>query len=303
MPERDVLQARAGVAAERASEAGDTLAELGVALVRHRGGAGLALGEGLSDLADLGALQPAHLGREFLERGADAGEHGEVEGVAVALDDLRGDLGDAQAEAAAGALLDLGRDGGVGADGARHLADGDGLTRGPEALGVAIELGDPDGELEPERRRLGVDAVRAPHADRALVRDGAARDDLAQPAELAGEHVRGGDELETGRGVPDVVGGQPVVDPARLRAERVGDRAQERRDVVVGLIDVAVDRRDVDGGVRGDLRGVLGGHDPGVGPSLRRGDLHVEPALELVGVGPDLGDLGARVARDHRAGS
>ena len=50
---------------------------------------------------------------------------------------------------------------GEGADRAGDLAGGDLLARGDEALAVAGEFGVVPGELEPERRRLGVDAVAA----------------------------------------------------------------------------------------------------------------------------------------------
>ncbi len=129
VPEGDVLEGGDGVAAEEAGEAADALALLGVALVGHGGGAGLALGERLLDLEDLGALEVADLGGELVEAGGDEGEGRDVEGVAVAVDDLRGDRLDEEAEAAADVVLDLGRDGGVGADGAGDLADGDLLLR------------------------------------------------------------------------------------------------------------------------------------------------------------------------------
>ena len=75
-----------GVAAQDAGEAGDPLGADRVALVRHRRGALLAGGERLLDLAHLGPLQVADLGREALQAGAGdrdpRGEHG----VAVARD-------------------------------------------------------------------------------------------------------------------------------------------------------------------------------------------------------------------------
>ena len=70
VPEGDVLEPGLGVAAQDPGEAGDPLGADRVALVRHRRGALLAGAERLLDLAHLGALQVADLGREALEPGA-----------------------------------------------------------------------------------------------------------------------------------------------------------------------------------------------------------------------------------------
>ena len=143
VPEGDVFERGHGVGADGSGESADALGLLRVALVGHRGGAGLALGEGLADLADLGPLEVADLGGEALERGGDHGEGGEEVCVSVALDDLGRDRLDAESELAADALLDVRRDGRVGADGAGDLADGDGLDRVGESASVAAGLVDP----------------------------------------------------------------------------------------------------------------------------------------------------------------
>jgi hypothetical protein len=70
-------------------EAADALTLLRVALVRHRGGASLALGEGLLDLQDFRPLKVAQLCCEAVEGGGDDGECRDEVGVAVAVDDLR----------------------------------------------------------------------------------------------------------------------------------------------------------------------------------------------------------------------
>ena len=88
--------------------------------------------------------------------------------------------------------------------------------------------------------------------------------------------------------------------PARLRAEALADRLQERVRVVVDLDLVAVDVGRHEAGVRGDLLGVLAGHDALVGPGLHDRDLDIEPAAPLGVVGPERRHLGALVAGDHR---
>ena len=48
--------------------------------------------EELFGFADFGALEVADLGGDFVERAGEDGEGGDVGGVAVALDYLRGDV-------------------------------------------------------------------------------------------------------------------------------------------------------------------------------------------------------------------
>ena len=299
VPEGDVLQGGQGVGADRAGESADALGLLRVALVRHGGGAGLTLGEGFADFADFGALEVANLGREALQRGGDHGEGGEEVGVAVALDDLGGDGFDAESEFAADALLDVGRDGGVGADGAGDLADGDGFDGVGESAAVAAGFVDPTGQFEAEGGRLAVDPVRASDAEGVLVFDGALGDGGFEPFEVVFDDASGVADLEGGGGVPDVGGGESVVDPARLGPERVGDGAEEGERVVVDFGLVAVDVGDVVAGVGGDEFGVLAGDDALVGPGVDDGDLDIEPAPPLGVIGPERGHLRPLVAGDH----
>ena len=91
VPERLVLERGVGVAAQQPGETGDPLGQDRVALVGHRRRALLAGLERLLDLADLGVLEVADLGREALQRATDDGDRGQQRGVAVALDDLGAD--------------------------------------------------------------------------------------------------------------------------------------------------------------------------------------------------------------------
>ena len=92
VPQRDVLERRLRVAAQHPREAGDALGGDRVALVRHRARALLAGAERLLDLAHLGALEVADLGREALEPGAGERDRLQQLGVAVARDDLGRDV-------------------------------------------------------------------------------------------------------------------------------------------------------------------------------------------------------------------
>ena len=81
--------------------------------------------------------------------------------MAVALEDLGGERRRLESEPLAREPLELGIGRGVGADGAGELADAELLEGAGEPSPAAVELERPAGELEPERRRLRVDAVRA----------------------------------------------------------------------------------------------------------------------------------------------
>ena len=140
VPQGDVLERRLGVAAQHARETGDLLALDRVALVRHRRGALLAGAKRLLDLAHLGALQMAQLGGEALEAGAGERDRAQQLGVAVARNDLRGDVLAREPEAGEHARLELGAGGRVGADRARQRPDGDLRER---ALAGARRCGGP----------------------------------------------------------------------------------------------------------------------------------------------------------------
>src|SRR3990172_9369010 len=112
-----------------------------------------------------------------------------------------------EAEQAADLLLDVRVDVGERADRPRDLPDPHGLLGPIETLDVAPGLGIPQRRLEPEHHGLGVDAVAAPDAERALV----AERKRAQGAAGAGEV--GQLDLE-----PGLVLGVLAPEPGHLRA-------------------------------------------------------------------------------------
>ena len=123
---------------------------------------------------------------------------------------------------------------GVGADGARELADAHPLERARDALAAAVELERPAGELQPEGRRLGVDAVRAADLQRlaVLARRARRRRRSARSMPVEDQRARLAD-LQRERGVDDVGGREAVVEPAALLAELLGDGVDEGGGVVV----------------------------------------------------------------------
>ncbi len=113
--------------------------------------------------------------------------------MAVARDHLRGHVLALQTQARKHARLELRAGSRVGADGAGDRADGDLLEGALQPLRVAVRLEGEAGELDAERRRLGMHAVRAPDRQRVDVlartrvkrsheRVGAGQDHLADRA-------------------------------------------------------------------------------------------------------------------------
>src|SRR4029450_115974 len=99
----------------------------------------------------------------------------------VALDDLGRRRRRLEAEALAHQALDLGIGRRVRPDRAGELADTHSFERALQARSCAIELEGPNGELQPECRRLCVDSVRTSDRQRVAVLLGP-RDNAGQRA-------------------------------------------------------------------------------------------------------------------------
>src|SRR4051794_9481493 len=296
VPERDVLDARLRVAAQHAREAADALAHDRVALVRHRARALLLpRAERLLGLADLGALEMADLGREALEAGARQGDRLQQRRVTVARDDLRRDRLGGEAEAGEHARLELGVGRRVRADGAAERADRRLRERLAQPLRVALGLEREARELDAERRRLGLHAVRAPDAHRLDVLAGALGERTDELLGAGDDDLARRADLQRERGVEDVGRRQAEVDPAPGRPGARGQHVDERGDVVVGHPLALLDRLHGErrGADRLEVLRVRSGH------LLRRGDLDAPPCLHARLVGPDRADLLAGVAVDH----
>ena len=110
-------------------------------------------------------------------------------------------------------------------------------------------------------------------------------------------------DLQRERRVDDVRRREPVVEPAPLRAERLGDRVDERRDVVVRLRLELGDPlgRQAALPARGCAATASAGTAPISRPPVERGQLDLQPARELRLLRPDPAHGRAGVAGDHRA--
>ena len=153
----------------------------------------------------------------------------------VARDDLRRDRLRLEGEPLARDPLELRVGDRVRPDRARQLSVAHRLERAAQALATALELEHPAGELEPEGRRLRVDAVRAPDAERLPMLLGPGHDRCLSSCNALEQEHAGVAELKREPGVHDVGGGEPVVQPAPLLAEPLLDGAFGRiSDVIAG---------------------------------------------------------------------
>ena len=102
------------------------------------------------------------------------------------------------------------------------------------------------------------------------------------------------------RGVEHVGRGEAVVEPAAVLAEPLGDRVDERCDVVVrARLDLGNAFGCRRPRARADLCDGFGRDFARLRPRFERCELDVEPARELVLVRPDPGHGRARIAGDH----
>ena len=105
------------------------------------------------------------------------------------------------------------------------------------------------------------------------------------PAEDQGAGVA---DLERERGVEHVGGGEPVMEPAALLAEILGDGVHEGGDVVLGLgLELGDALRGGRHRAGADRLDRLGGNRAHGRPAVERGELHFEPASELRLVRPE----------------
>ena len=282
-----------------ARQADDLLAANRVALVRHRRGALLALGERLLDLADLGLLQAANRQRELLERGRRDRQRGHELRVPIALNHLRRHRIGLEPEPAADVGFDLRWQVRKGADRAGDLADADRRARAAHAFDVPIELRVPERELQAERHRLGVDAVRPADHRRRTMLDRPIANGLGQRREIAQNHVARLAHLQRLRRVDDVRRGHAEVKPARRRADLLGHGGGEGNHVVLGRLLDLFDARDVEGAALADVARRLRRNDAGGGHRLGGGGLDEQPGLVPALVAPDAPHLGVGVSWDH----
>ena len=244
----------------------------------------------------------ADLGGEPLDRRRDHAEHREIHGVPVARDDLGRDRLDLEPHRLRHVRLDARVHLRKGADRAGDRAGRDLVARLPEPRLGAVEFGIGLRELQPERGRLGMDAVRAADGRRHLVLDGAALERGEQLVDVGDQDVGGAHELHVEAGVEHVGRGHAGVHEARLRADDLGEMREEGDDVVLDLALDRVDPLDIEGRVAALVPDLLRRRlrdDAELGHGVGGMRLDLEPDAEAGLRLPDRSHLGAGVTRDH----
>ncbi len=212
----------------------------------------------------------------------------------------------AQSERVADVAFDPGRDVRVRAHRAAQLHHRDVVACRPQAGAIPVDLQGPQGDLRPERGRLGVDAMGASDHDGFAVFAGEAHERGEQFGRGLDQEIGGVAQRPAQRGVDHVGRGEAVVDPRRRRRpDRRLDDVDERSNVVVGdrlafehlLHERLVGRRRE----RTARRRVGGRHDSERRVAFGGQEFHLEPTTEPDRVGPHRIHLGRGVARDHDA--
>ena len=106
-------------------------------------------------------------------------------------------------------------------------------------------------------------------------------------------------------GVHHIVGGEPVMQPARRlgvpgASHGFGHRGGEGDDIVLHQLFDFVDAWDVETGVLAQQPRGLNGDDAQFGQRFGGGELHFEPLLEAVLVAPDPAHVGTCVSGNHK---
>ena len=195
--------------------------------------------------------------------------------------------------------LDARVDIGEGADRTRNRAGRGLLACGDEALAVARELGVMPGELQPERRRLGMHAVAAGDHRRQLVLEGSLFEHRQHRIEVGAQQVGGLSQLHREASVEDVARRHTLVYEARLGANMLGEVGQKRDRLVMHLALDVEDARDVKGAALAHRLCSALRNDAELFLRLAGKGLDVELDAEIVIRLPDLGHLQAAVPRDH----
>ena len=204
VPERLVLERHLGVATHGAGETADALAEHGIALVWHGRRPLLLRAEWLPDFGDLGGLPETDVGCELFQAAGENCQCRHEMRMPVAGDHLGGDRRHLQPKALQCPLLDPGINRGMGANRSGELAHPDLLPNGAQPGVGSLELIQPAGQDEPERKRFGVHPVGPPGHQRAALLDGTPADAFGQPVHVLEQQVGSPDQLEGKGGIQDI---------------------------------------------------------------------------------------------------
>ena len=244
------------------------------------------------------------LERDLFERRGHQRQRGDIIGMPVARDHLRSDGRRPQSQPLADALFGLRADMPESSHRARNLSHPHALRGGGKAREIALDFVVPQRQLQPESDRLGMDAVRSSDLHRVFELERARLQDLRQLVDALENQLGRAAHHQGLRGVDDVVGGQPVMQPARRvglagRGQAFGNRGGERDDVVLDLALDFMDALQIEAGMFAKQARRLWRHVVRFGQRFGGGQLHFQPLAIFVLLAPDARHLRAGVACDH----
>src|SRR5271169_6170773 len=140
--------------------------------------------------AHFGALEMPDFQGNLLQCRGDQSEHAQIMGVTIALNHLRCNGCDLQAQALADLLLDFGAKMRSIPDCAGNFPDCHFARGFTEARDIALVLGEPIGDLEAKRNGFGVNAVSAADLWRVLKLVSPDIEDFAEHHEVALDDMR-----------------------------------------------------------------------------------------------------------------
>ncbi len=227
-------------------------------------------------------LHVAHLQSHLLQCAGYDGKRGYVPGMTVTTQHLRSHGSGLQSEMRAYILLNERRDVGVVAHRAAQFARLHTFRRLLETLQIALHRGEPQRPLQPEGGHIGVHTVRAAYHGRIAELIGAARYDIQHLVQiLAEDGVRLLDEVAVG-GVHHIGGGQAVMHPLPLLAQRLAHRTRESHHIVARYLLYLVNALHIKARLLTEKSHVLLGDNPQFGPRLGCKQFHLQIGLELV---------------------
>jgi len=152
---------------------------------------------------------------------------------------------------------------------------------------MAPRLVVPDGQLDPERDGLAVDAVRASDHQGIAMLQRTRTEHHEQAVELAQDRIGGFDHQNGQRGIEDVGGGQAHMQVSGGRTDLLGDGFEKGDDVVLRDPLQRLDARRLDAGLGPDLLDRRWGDQPFLRQGLTGQKLHFEPGFILARRLPD----------------
>ena len=204
VPERYIFHGGQGEGADHARQAGQVFRQHRIALVRHGRRAFLAGREEFFRFQHFGALQMPDLGRQAFDAGCDDTEGGEIDGMTIARDHLRGDRLGGKAQGFGDMLFNAWIDVGECADSAGNGAGGDFLAGIDETFAAALEFSVGERHLDAKCCGLGVNTMAAANRDRVLVFVSPAFESGEQLVEIGQKQIRRASELDVETGVEHI---------------------------------------------------------------------------------------------------